>query len=510
MNIRITKILVHLLGMVVVMTTAQLCTNKGFECTTEQDPCVCKKVNCIPTINPCIGLTEMRLMSSTLSTIPSEAFANYSNLQSISILQEEDAVIIEENAFKNQNELKKLELNVKGSIKEDAFKGLDQLQIFSLKPNFSSVSSKTFTGLTASLRELTLSRGILSDVQKGAFVQFYNLTKLDLSFNKLTKIKSDWMRELSSLQELILTSNSITMIETDSFEQMSNLKKMDLRLNNLKIISQKIFTGLISITELNLSANKLQQIEAGSFRRQYKLQILQLNNNNLVTFSFSDLYQENSTLKALTLNNNNLTSLVFPTSPTIPLHNLKHIDLHSNMLVTFPTVVLDSYLTNLNHINMRLNPFICDCAMSNLSNHFTTFWGNLPDCSKSVLARCFAPSVETKSSNISAKIESNVILRCNILGQPYPVVNWVGPMGKSLIGDYNPYTGVTWLHLRNITTALLGRYECVASNAEGYNKAVITVIEHVEKEQLISHSVFVSTSLPYVMAYLLIFMLAKL
>ncbi|XP_071954089.1 uncharacterized protein [Antedon mediterranea] len=497
-------VLMFFMGMSISGIISAPCTQKTFYCNAIEDECVCQHLSCIPAGNPCVNLTRMNFEDSTFTTLPSDAFVNYTQLQSIAILQQEDVVTIQENAFRNQHKLTNLYLQFKGLLESNSFTGLHRLQTLSMTPGFSTIDSNTFNGLTASLIQLYLRRGMLADVKKDAFVQLHNLTTLDLSSNRLTKVKSNWISSLSSLEILYLKANQISSIEPDCFKHMTKLTNLDLSLNALYTIPAQLFDGLISLTNIDLSGNKITTIEEGAFKSQYSLTTLYFQYNKLSTFSFADLYQENSTLSALLLNNNRMSSLVFPTYPSIPLRKLQYINLSYNRLRTFPTVVLNYYLPYLTTVYMHNNMLTCDCTMSNLTRYFTTFFGNVPNCTNSEKARCFAPSVYTNSSQVLTKLNSNVTLRCNFLGQPYPRVTWYGPKREPLIGQYNPFTGDTWLKLTNAETTSLGKYKCTATNPEGYNDSVITVVKHLEHEQTTnSASTFISISLCYLIPWLM-------
>ncbi|OBA27875.1 L domain-like protein [Hanseniaspora valbyensis NRRL Y-1626] len=153
---------------------------------------------------------------------------------------------------------------------------------------------------------------ISSKVQK-----LTNLTFLDLSFNKVAKIKN--LSKLINLKELYLIENGITKIENlehlinleilelggndihhlENIEKLTNLKELWLgknklqditlpNLNNLKILSlpsnklNKIpssVKNLPNLTELYLSGNKIEKIE--NLETLSKLEILDLNYNKI-------------------------------------------------------------------------------------------------------------------------------------------------------------------------------------------------------------------------------------
>ena len=99
-------------------------------------------------------------------------------------------------------------------IESDFFKDKKNLKILILSNNIlgkgTSLNKNTFQ-LLEGLKELYLNNNLISSLGTGVFKGLNNLTKLDISNNKLTN--TNIFSELKILKELDLSNNKITNLE---------------------------------------------------------------------------------------------------------------------------------------------------------------------------------------------------------------------------------------------------------------------------------------------------------
>ena len=86
-----------------------------------------------------------------------------------------------------------------------------------------------------------------------------SLERIDLGYNRITKLDDNWLSGLSSLDDL------------------------DLNDNNLKVIRNRTFSGIINLTHLRLDGNRIESIQCGAFQDLINLQRLKLYKNQLPT-----------------------------------------------------------------------------------------------------------------------------------------------------------------------------------------------------------------------------------
>ena len=201
-------------------------------------------------------------------------------------------------------------------------------------------------------------------------------TYLDLSYNKLTKIRVDKKQSFLS-SPMVMNRKSETFsihAAPESIIMLTNLEILDLSNNNLTSLSESI-GSLSNLKTLYLSYNNLTSLpnQIGSLSN---LQLLFLVNNNLTSLpeSIRSLYN----LQVLFLHDNNLTSI--PESITIltkikdfvldessyDINNLS-MDCHTliltdikNNITNLPPILRTLYLKHCVNVDMIKLPYGCD------------------------------------------------------------------------------------------------------------------------------------------------------
>ena len=101
--------------------------------------------------------------------------------------------------------------------------------------------------------------------------------KLDMSFNRITAMKSSCLKSFKSLKILYLQVNRIGIIEDKSFISLRSLNILDLSLNKIKKLTKEIFIGLDNVAVINLTANLVVIINVNTFSSLHQKTVHSLN-----------------------------------------------------------------------------------------------------------------------------------------------------------------------------------------------------------------------------------------
>ena len=145
--------------------------------------------------------------------------------------------------------------------------------------NIADLRNSSF-GELSYLSELNLGYNSLIQLPEDVFRTNYKLQRLDLSFNHIIQIPS----LPRSLRTLNLRDNNIVNISNSPFWGVSELSKLDLSQNKIRECTLNDMQNTMG--NLNLSSNELSII---SFNLTPSLTYLDLRNNNLVSVTISGL-----------------------------------------------------------------------------------------------------------------------------------------------------------------------------------------------------------------------------
>ncbi|KAF2445254.1 L domain-like protein [Karstenula rhodostoma CBS 690.94] len=158
------------------------------------------------------------------------------------------------------------------------------------------------------------------------------LSKLNLSRNKLTTDSLTVVFQIATLRELKLAENELTGALPAQIENLTSLETLDLQANRLSSLPPEI-RALTHLKVLNIADNKFTSLPSDVFT---SMPVIDLNASKN---SFSGTFFEVETvpnLQTLTLANNLLTSLCG--SDTVLLPSMKHLDLSMNRLSNLPNM----------------------------------------------------------------------------------------------------------------------------------------------------------------------------
>lgn len=108
----------------------------------------------------------------------------------------------------------------------------------------------------------------------------YKLRELTLERNEISEIEVNSFYGLNNLFDVNLSANQLTTIRRQSFAGMTSLNLLDLSNNKIEIIQDGAL-DLPALRQLNLAHNKLTRLSDLVFGRLPKLQLIMLDSNNL-------------------------------------------------------------------------------------------------------------------------------------------------------------------------------------------------------------------------------------
>ena len=233
------------------------------------------------------------------------------------------------------------------------------------------------------MEELVLARNEIRDaVMVGQAVKVIKtIKKLDLSHNKIEKLRDGSFIDIISLEEMTLAHNRLTLMQRDAFHRLPRLKKIDLSNNQIRTFHSEAFSDTPLIEELilnnnhlskvtdvsfmidslpilkflDLSRNLIEDIPYGALRGYPKLQKLYLAENQINELS-EEAFQDLPSLKDLDISKNKLTSRSIDGS-VFNLPNLKTLDVSFNKLSKIKRRLLES-LSSLKRLNLAQNGIV--------------------------------------------------------------------------------------------------------------------------------------------------------
>ncbi|XP_041978638.1 chaoptin-like [Aricia agestis] len=171
-------------------------------------------------------------------------------------------------------------------VEAGVFANLTQLKVLELSttsfggdvPAGSTLEALTWLGLDNN----NIHRVSTEDIQS-----FPSLEYLDLDFNKIIEFPSDGKPGNGSgkLKELRLSYNFISKIHSDFLRQLAGLQSADFSCNRLRDVNARAFAEMTELIYLNLAENEIAIVADGAFTDLPKLEALDMQKNGLVEFS---------------------------------------------------------------------------------------------------------------------------------------------------------------------------------------------------------------------------------
>ncbi len=274
-------------------------------------------------------LYNLELSHNHLSSISASIFSSLSRLETLS-----------------------LQKNVLRYLPPDVFKTVHNLEILYLHENRLTVLEfDRFTEL-GELRTLTVSNNEIEAVIP--FDQrplLSNLTKLYLSFNRISELSKDVLTPLESLSHLSIGYNRLVRIHTDIFINLVNIRYLNVEFNHMKEPPLPQIQTLHKLTHLYLSGNQIDQLLNNTFASQVDLLVLSLRYSS-IKYIEANCFANLNKLRGLYLQGNLISYL--PTTVFQQIINRAFtLDVSFNRLASLSTEF--NGLTELNDIFLNNN-----------------------------------------------------------------------------------------------------------------------------------------------------------
>ncbi|PAV66789.1 hypothetical protein WR25_10513 [Diploscapter pachys] len=322
------------------------------------------------------SLTFLRLDFNLISKIDEAAFQNYSKLQTLN-LGSNRIEVVKNGAFSGLQQLALLNLgnNTLHTIEPSVFDGIS-IDTLDLSHN-GFTEAPMAIGQLFKLKKINLSWNKISKLYQFVFKQIPHLHSIDLSHNELQSVGPYIFSDCASLTHLDLSSNRISLLFKDAFSKCPQLKRLNLSDNRISSYEDSL-SQASSVKKLDLSSNKLELLQWSALPA--KLEYLTADNNHITLLAAA----ENSNVRFVSLRENLITQIV---SDQIP-NSIETLDVAHNKInhigkMTFSSKsalktlnLTDNALKSVHidslkviegvhpvEVHLLLNPLTCSCDM---------------------------------------------------------------------------------------------------------------------------------------------------
>ncbi|KXJ25097.1 G-protein coupled receptor GRL101 [Exaiptasia diaphana] len=169
-----------------------------------------------------------------------------------------------------------LQENQINTIPNHAFANLPNLLYVDISNNrIFRIKPEAFNNGT-SIEVIRLNMNFLMEIPQKTFRPLEHLKTLDLGRNLIKDLTKNTFSGLSELSVLYLQDNNISSLPDGVFQHLSKLIFLNLKDNSLKHLSRNTFRGLLSLMHLNLQGNKLSTISQSLFDDLKRLKTLKV------------------------------------------------------------------------------------------------------------------------------------------------------------------------------------------------------------------------------------------
>ncbi|XP_015600327.1 uncharacterized protein LOC107270128 [Cephus cinctus] len=250
-----------------------------------------------------------------------------------------------------------------------------------------TIEESAFLGQENNLKSLNLKDNELTEISTPILKTLKNLTLLDLSMNKITRVVDNAFGGMR-LATLKLSDNEVTLSTGAFWGLERTLKNLNLKGTRQKKIPEAL-RGLKALAFLDLSQNSLRELPGSAGPKAFEgldsLTGLNLERNLIQNIGPDAFYGVRNTLSSLSLLNNLIPD--FPTGAINSVHDLKVLDIGFNLITELPvnafqnnpsitllaidgnplTTVPEESLANLNGTLRGLSLggrfLVCDCKL---------------------------------------------------------------------------------------------------------------------------------------------------
>lgn len=202
---------------------------------------------------------------------------------------------------------------------------------------------------------ITLKSCRIIDIDYESFNDLTSLTYLDLSQNKLVRLKLGVLDEPKQLTYLNLSYNMLTEFPLGLFDQTTNIDRLDLKGNKINYLELGIFDLLHKLKYVDLSSNSLEgkNLNAYIFDQSPSITFLDFSRNDMTDTPENMLHAFQS-LEFLNLDRAFLKE-VPPFATKLNLKTLKHLILSTNQITNLNDAAVFVNLDNLEILDLSYN-----------------------------------------------------------------------------------------------------------------------------------------------------------
>ncbi|XP_012057851.1 PREDICTED: uncharacterized protein LOC105620986 [Atta cephalotes] len=202
--------------------------------------------------------------------------------------------------------------------------------------NIKSIEPETFKGQENHLKSLNLRDNELTEIPGINLKTLKNLTVLDLSMNKITKVNDNAFVG-TKLITLKLSDNEVTLVPGSFRGLEKTLKNLNLKGTRQKKVPEAL-RGLKTLAFLDLSQNSIRELPGTSGTKAFEgldsLTGLNLERNLIQNIGPDAFFGIKNTLTSLSLLNNLIPD--FPTAAINSVHDLRVLDIGFNLITELP------------------------------------------------------------------------------------------------------------------------------------------------------------------------------
>lgn len=325
-----------------------------------------------------IKVKRLYLDDNKIVSIDNDAFIELSNyleelVVDIDTLSSfESSILIEppQSLFENLLNLKILKLkNFKiDRLKENLFNKTRKIESISLiSSKISKLTSTTFNGIEANIREINLDDNLLGlneanlEILFKYIKNFKRIESIVLSRNRIRRLNGLRIDDSSIVNDnseltLDLSFNEINYIDQYAFNGLEKkIRKLILNNNELSNTQQFNFLAqLVNLKELHMDYNRISSLPENLFIKLNQLEVLSLKGNLIYELTNVNIFSGlNDNLRKLNLASNKIASIgdyVF-----LKTKNLRELNLERNVIKNLTKFVFNGLENELEMLNLESN-----------------------------------------------------------------------------------------------------------------------------------------------------------
>ncbi|XP_076642288.1 leucine-rich repeat and fibronectin type-III domain-containing protein hattifattener [Halictus rubicundus] len=223
-----------------------------------------------------------------------------------------------------------------GTLKNGSFAAfkVNNMQLSSCQ--IKTIEPDAFEGQENSLKSLNLKDNFISDVPSNTLKTLRNLTVLDLSMNKITRVNDNAFAAVK-LVTLKLSDNEVTLAPAAFRTLERSLKNLNLKGTRQKKVPEAL-RGLKTLAFLDLSQNSIRELPGSAGTKAFEglesLTGLNLERNLIQNIGTDAFFGIKNTLSSLSLLNNLIPD--FPTAAINSIQDLRVLDIGFNLITELP------------------------------------------------------------------------------------------------------------------------------------------------------------------------------